>query len=277
MSSSRRSSAREMAMLSSCACMKPSATAYVRAFTRRCRLRVSSSVIFWRGPSCRRPVQPMGYGPRPRWLHTMRRRQMSRVGHADLAPSRCGHSLWNSHHEVYVVILHIVNHYKQPTCTDIVKTKENSAMVAEGEILWEPSEAARNNSTMTRYMRWLGEHKALHFDSYSALWEWSISHLDGFWESIWQFFGVTSSSPYKAILGSRLMPGAEWFPGARLNYAEQVFRHVSSDRPALIFRSERQPITEISWDDLKHDVASVAGTLRAMGVRPGDRVVGYMP
>lgn len=150
-------------------------------------------------------------------------------------------------------------------------------MVAEGEILWEPSEAARSNSTMTRYMRWLGEHKALHFDSYSALWEWSISHLDGFWESIWQFFGVTSSSPYKAILGSRLMPGAEWFPGARLNYAEQVFRHVSSDRPALIFCSERQPIIEISWDDLKHDVASVAGTLRAMGVRPGDRVVGYMP
>jgi len=150
-------------------------------------------------------------------------------------------------------------------------------MVAEGEILWEPSEAARNNSTMTRYMRWLGEHKALHFDSYSALWEWSISHLDGFWESIWQFFGVTSSSPYTAILGSRRMPGAEWFPGARLNYAEQVFRHVSSDRPALIFCSERQPMTEISWDDLKHDVASVAGTLRAMGVQPGDRVVGYMP
>src|SRR6185437_4532793 len=117
-------------------------------------------------------------------------------------------------------------------------------MVVEGEILWEPSDAVRQSSAMTRYMRWLGVRKSLHFDSYAALWEWSISHLDDFWESIWQFFEVTSSSPYSAALGSRQMPGAEWFPGARLNYAEQVFRHVSSDRPALVFCSEGQPITE---------------------------------
>ncbi len=150
-------------------------------------------------------------------------------------------------------------------------------MVAEGTILWEPPDAVQQSSAMARYMGWLREHKALHFDSYDALWEWSISHLDDFWESIWQFFEVTSSSPYSAVLGSRQMPGAQWFPGARLNYAEQVFRHASSDRPALIFRSERQPITEISWDKLRHDVASVAGTLRALGVQHGDRVVGYMP
>jgi acetoacetyl-CoA synthetase len=150
-------------------------------------------------------------------------------------------------------------------------------MVAEGDILWEPSDSVRRNSAMTRYMRWLEEHKALHFDAYDALWEWSISHLDDFWESIWQFFEVTSSSPYSAVLGDREMPGAQWFPGARLNYAEQVFRHVSSNRPALIFRSERQPLTEISWDELRHDVASVAETLREIGVQPGDRVVGYMP
>lgn len=150
-------------------------------------------------------------------------------------------------------------------------------MVAEGDILWEPSDSAQQSSAMTRYMRWLGEHKTLRFDSYDALWEWSISHLDDFWESIWQFFKVTSSSPYTAVLGDREMPGAQWFPGARLNYAEQVFRHVTSDRPALIFRSERQPMTEISWDELRHDVASVAGMLRTVGVQPGDRVVGYMP
>lgn len=150
-------------------------------------------------------------------------------------------------------------------------------MVAEGDILWEPSDSIRQSSAMTRYMRWLGEHKALHFEAYDALWEWSVSHLDDFWESIWQFFEVTSSSSYSTVLGSREMPGAQWFPSARLNYAEQVFRHISSNRPALIFRSERQPMTEISWDKLSRDVASVAGTLRSMGVRPGDRVVGYMP
>ena len=150
-------------------------------------------------------------------------------------------------------------------------------MVAEGDILWEPSDSIRQSSAMTRYMRWLGEHKALHFEAYDALWEWSVSRLDDFWESIWQFFEVTSSSSYSTVLGSREMPGAQWFPSARLNYAEQVFRHISSNRPALIFRSERQPMTEISWDKLRRDVASVAGTLRSMGVRSGDRVVGYMP
>src|SRR5690348_10460952 len=130
-------------------------------------------------------------------------------------------------------------------------------MVTEGDILWEPSDSVRQISAMARYMRWLGEHKALHFDTYDALWEWSVSRLDDFWESIWQFFGVTSSNPYSAVLGSREMPGAQWFPDTRLNYAEQVFRRVSSNRPALIFRSERQPMTEITWDELRHDVASV--------------------
>lgn len=149
--------------------------------------------------------------------------------------------------------------------------------VDEGAILWEPSESVRQASPMTRYMRWLEEHNGTHFDSYDALWEWSVAHLEDFWESIWQFFGLASTSPYTAVLESHQMPGARWFPGTRLNYAEQVFRHASSERPALIFRSERQPLTEVSWEELRRSVASVAGALRAMEVQPGDRVVGYMP
>src|SRR5690242_14388583 len=150
--------------------------------------------------------------------------------------------------------------YKQHVYRD-TKSRQNQVwrvrktMVTEGTILWEPPDAVRQTSMLTRYMRWLGEHKALQFDSYDALWEWSISHLDDFWESIWQFFEVKYSSPYSAVLGSGQMPGAQWFPGARLNYAEQVFRHISSDQPALVFRSERQPMTEISWDELKQSVA----------------------
>lgn len=149
--------------------------------------------------------------------------------------------------------------------------------VEEGTILWEPSAEAQQTSTFTQYMRWLGDHKSVHFETYDALWQWSITHLEDFWESIWQFFGVTSSSPYTAVLEDHSMPGARWFPGARLNYAEQVFRQMSSQRPALVFRSEHQPLTEISWEELHDTVASVAATLRSMGVRPGDRVVGYMP
>ncbi len=83
----------------------------------------------------------------------------------------------------------------------------------EGTILWEPSDVARESSTIAAYMRWLEQHGGAHFESYDALWEWSVSHLEGFWESIWQFFDVTSSSPYTAILESHEMPGAHWFPG----------------------------------------------------------------
>ena len=149
--------------------------------------------------------------------------------------------------------------------------------VAEGTILWEPSEKARQATTMARYMRWLADQKGVHADDYKGLWNWSVSHVEDFWESIWQFFDVKSSSPYSAVLESHQMPGARWFPGAHLNYAEQVFRHDSADHPAVIFRSERHPVTEISWADLQRQVASVAASLRAMGVQPGDRVVGYMP
>ena len=149
--------------------------------------------------------------------------------------------------------------------------------VAEGTILWEPSDQARQATTVARYMRWLAEHKGVHADDYEGLWNWSVSHIEDFWESIWQYFDVKSSRPYTAVLESHQMPGARWFPGAHLNYAEQVFRHNSADHPAIIFRSERHPVTEISWAELRRQVASVAAALRAMGVQPGDRVVGYMP
>lgn len=149
--------------------------------------------------------------------------------------------------------------------------------VTEGTILWEPSEAWVQGATMTQYMRWLHEHKQRRFDSYDVLWEWSVSNVEDFWESIWQFFELTSDSPYTSILQSHQMPGAQWFSGARLNYAEQVFRKAAADRPALIFRSERQPATDVSWADLRRNVASAAKALREMGVQPGDRVVGYMP
>ena len=149
--------------------------------------------------------------------------------------------------------------------------------IAEGTVLWEPTEDAQQATTMGRYMRWLADQKSVHAADYEGLWNWSVSHLDDFWESIWQFFDLNASSPYTAVLESHQMPGARWFPGARLNYAEQVFRHVSADRPAIIFRSERQSATEISWEELRRNVAAVAVALRDMGVQPGDRVVAYMP
>src|SRR3712207_1534871 len=91
---------------------------------------------------------------------------------------------------------------------------------AEGTLLWEPSEGFKENATITRYVEWLAEEKGLPFEDYTALWEWSVTDIDGFWSSLWEFFDVRSSKPYEAVLGRREMPGAEWFPGAELNYAE---------------------------------------------------------
>lgn len=151
------------------------------------------------------------------------------------------------------------------------------AAVTEGTLLWEPSAELKERSCMREYMAWLREHKGLSFESYDTLWTWSVSDIEGFWRSIWEFFDVQAAKPPVQALANRTMPGAQWFPGAELSYAEHIFRNASSERPALIFQSEIQPLTEISWDELRSQVASVAAALRAMGVRRGDRVVAYLP
>jgi acetoacetyl-CoA synthetase len=146
-----------------------------------------------------------------------------------------------------------------------------------GEKLWEPSEAARERATLTRYLRWLEETRGLSFPDYQALWEWSVGDLEAFWASIWEFGGVRAAAPYERVLGRREMPGAEWFPGARLNYAENVLAAAPGDQPAIVARSETRPDVELSWDEVRTQVARAAAGLRALGVGPGDRVVAYLP
>src|SRR3712207_3613315 len=108
----------------------------------------------------------------------------------------------------------------------------------EGTLLWEPPPELRENAAIARYMGWLEREKSLSFGDYANLWEWSVTDIEGFWSSLWEFFDVRSSKPYEAVLGRREMPGAEWFPGAELNYAEHVFRNARSGGPALIHASE---------------------------------------
>ncbi|GAC1432895.1 MAG: acetoacetate--CoA ligase [Ktedonobacteraceae bacterium] len=143
--------------------------------------------------------------------------------------------------------------------------------------LWEPSEAMRQQANITQYMRWLGNTKDLHFATRAALWQWSVDSLEDFWASIWDYFSVKASKPYTTVLVERKMPGASWFPGAELNYAQHVFRNASSERPALLFRSERHTLREVSWDELTTKVGAIAHALRELGVQRGDRVVAYMP
>jgi acetoacetyl-CoA synthetase len=149
--------------------------------------------------------------------------------------------------------------------------------VAEGTVLWEPPEDLKRASVLRAYMDWLAQHKGLRFDGYLELWDWSVAGLEAFWESLWEFFEVRSSQPYERVLAERAMPGARWFAGAELNYAEHVFRNAAPERAALIFQAEGRPSVELSWDELQRQVGSVAAALRAMGIGRGDRVVAYLP
>ena len=143
--------------------------------------------------------------------------------------------------------------------------------------LWQPSEARVRNAGITAYMAWLERTRGLRFDSYADLWQWSVRELETFWASLWEFLDVKASQPYTRVLASRTMPGAEWFEGARLNFAEHMLRRARPDQPAIVFESELRPHLEISWARLQAETGALAAYLRAAGVRCGDRVVAYLP
>jgi acetoacetyl-CoA synthetase len=148
---------------------------------------------------------------------------------------------------------------------------------AEPEKLWEPPHELVEQARMTEYMRWLRTERGLDFDGYHELWRWSVEELEAFWDSIWDFFGVQADGQRGAVLGSHEMPGAEWFAGTRLNYAEHVFADKEADETAILHASELRQLQELSWGELRQQVAAVAAGLRELGVERGDRVVAYLP
>jgi acetoacetyl-CoA synthetase len=167
----------------------------------------------------------------------------------------------------------------------------------DGDLLWtpHPDKVARTN--LTAFTAWLARERGLRFaDSagsgpttprsagpdpatppYYALWRWSVTDLPGFWQAVWDYCGVTSSAPATGVLASRAMPGAQWFPGARLNYAEHVLRNERPGTTALLYCSETMPVTALAWETLAGQVRVLATRLRELGVRPGDRVVACLP
>ncbi len=148
-------------------------------------------------------------------------------------------------------------------------------------VLWRPSEDVLANAGITRYLRWLDQTRGIHIEGYGELWEWSVEHLEDFWGSLWDFFDIQASVPYDQVVTDESMPGAQWFPGARLNFAEHALRHSGdsgdSAHPAVVFTSENGDVTELSWAELRQRVAAFAKSLTSMGVQSGDRVVGYLP
>ena len=150
-------------------------------------------------------------------------------------------------------------------------------MSDELEPIWTPSEARREKSHLTAFTRWLERERHLKFASYDALWQWSVTDLEAFWGAIWDYFHVHSSAPYTRVLGKREMPGAEWFPGARLNYAEHALAHERADATALMYMREGESLQRMSWTELASRVRILATQLRKLGVKPGDRVVAVLP
>ena len=154
--------------------------------------------------------------------------------------------------------------------------RSSGRRIAEADLLWEPSEERKSRANITRYLRWLEQSRGLTFSSYHDLWQWSVTDLEGFWASIWDFFEIKAYQPYTRVLANRQLPGARWFTGARLNYAEHSLRG-RDDHPALQYRSETRPMGSMTYGELRHEVSLVAAGLRRLGVGKGDRVVAYMP
>ncbi len=140
-------------------------------------------------------------------------------------------------------------------------------MIKTGDLLWTPGPDRVANAKVTQFMHWLRDKKGLEFPDYQALWQWSVDDQDAFWSSIWEYFDVQSSTPYEKVLGRREMPGAEWFPGARLNYAQHMLRREQAGKTAVYFLSERTPLTSLTWDELGDSVRILATQLRDMAAR----------
>ncbi len=174
------------------------------------------------------------------------------------------------------------------TVTDQVRGEDQPAH----PVLWSPDEDMLADSGVARYLRWLADHRGIHLEGYRELWRWSVDDLARFWSSVWDFEAVQASTPPTATLSEPAMPGAAWFPGARLNYAEHLLRGVEqvtrTDREgtpgeaedqhvALIQVAEDGPVVTVTPAELRRLAGSLAARLRALGVGPGDRVVAYLP
>jgi len=143
--------------------------------------------------------------------------------------------------------------------------------------LWTPSQKQIDRSQMTKFIKYVNLSHHLSLKNYDDLYSWSIQDIPSFWESVWEFCEVKYSTPYSEIIDdTSKMPGAKWFTGSQLNYAENLLRFKDS-KPAIIFKGENQNPSILTYHDLNEEVKKVAYALRNMGIVKGDRVAGFIP
>jgi acetoacetyl-CoA synthetase len=153
-------------------------------------------------------------------------------------------------------------------------------MVPEGQLLWTPRAEFAAGSNVARFQRWLLETRGLATQDYAGLWRWSVREPAAFWSALWDYFDIQHEGSYARAMSSLDMLGVKWFEGARVNYAEHLLRHESQAAPGKVVihhLAENRPPASMTWHALGTDVRILASQLRAMGVKPGDRVVSYLP
>lgn len=150
---------------------------------------------------------------------------------------------------------------------------------ADGDVLWAPGPDARATSRVGKYMDWLEKERNLAFDDHDALWQWSVDDLSGFWQSMWDYFEIQSDTPHTSVLADVTMPGADWFPGARVNYTRHLIDQARKrpDEVAVLCRSQSREPFELTFGELEAQVARARVGLQRLGVEKGDRVAGYLP
>jgi acetoacetyl-CoA synthetase len=153
-----------------------------------------------------------------------------------------------------------------------------SRLVTQGDLVWTPPTDAIKRTRVGAFMGWLADSRGKELSSHEELWHWSVTDLSGFWSAVWDYFGVITHAPYTSALASRDMPGATWFPGARLNYVEHALgAPEDTSRTAVLGRSQTRADVDLTFGDLREQVARARSVLQGLGVAPGDRVAAYLP
>jgi acetoacetyl-CoA synthetase len=152
-----------------------------------------------------------------------------------------------------------------------------AAAIKQGDLVWSPPDDVLERSRVGQFMAWLGKQRDVELTTHDQLWRWSVADLEGFWSAVWEYFGVTSHAPYSCVLADRTMPGTQWFPGARINYAEHALGTDDPGRVAVLGRSQTRPDVDLTFGQLRDQVARARAVLAGLGVGRGDRVAGYLP
>jgi acetoacetyl-CoA synthetase len=152
-----------------------------------------------------------------------------------------------------------------------------AAAIKQGDLVWSPPDDVLERSRVGQFMAWLGKQRDVELTTHDQLWRWSVADLEGFWSAVWEYFGVTSHAPYSCVLADRTMPGTQWFPGARINYAEHALGAGDPGQVAVLGRSQTRPDVDLTFGQLRDQVARARAVLAGLGVGRGDRVAGYLP